>query len=220
MKVALVGLARSGKDTVADILQKQYPKLFTNRYALADPIRNIINTLVGVSDEVAATQKDIELTYSINLSNFLRAGKIFQEVFRGHKVAFDYAHYWGFFLEHNEMAFHEGVHVYKGSLRHLYQQLGTEYARSFHNNIWLDVIPESTNIITDVRFDNEAEFLQDEGYLLIKIERQNTGVDVKPHISEKGVSVPYDVYLDNNGTLEDLKAQLTPEAIQSYGKII
>lgn len=110
------------------------------------------------------------------------------------------------------------------SKRYLYQTFGTEYGRNLiRDDIWivmaqqtLDKIHhrEMTNpglftdtpgvVISDVRFDNEAEFIKRNNGVIIHVERENAAA-VNQHVSEAGIDPQHiDFYINNNGTLEQL----------------
>lgn len=88
------------------------------------------------------------------------------------------------------------------------QKLGTEWGRSLNPEFWLLVaercMPQSGHVvISDVRFDDEAEFVRERG-LLIHLHRADAP-QVTDHISEAGVEAnAEDVILSNDGTIFDL----------------
>ncbi|MFT0212859.1 deoxynucleotide monophosphate kinase [Pseudomonas sp. F1_0610] len=108
------------------------------------------------------------------------------------------------------------------SLRHAMQTLGTEWGREMlHPDIWVKVAksqldPSMLWIISDVRYENEAAFIRENG-VLIHLYRDDAP-QVKAHSSENGVSVyPGDFWIYNNGSLEDLDqsvAELVPQITQ------
>jgi len=79
------------------------------------------------------------------------------------------------------------------SPRHAFQTLGTNWGRAcLRDDIWLfigkDKMPEYT-IITDVRFSNEAQFILDNGGLLVHIVRPSQSqISLSEHVSEAGLS--------------------------------
>lgn len=118
--------------------------------------------------------------------------------------------------------------------RQLAQWLGTDiYRDMFDTNVWIKNMELRINkylssemdtviIITDTRFDNEAEFIRSIGGSIWSIDRNNPVIktDVKKrklntemdeHSSENGVSDHLiDKIFDNNGTIDELESQLIP----------
>lgn len=127
------------------------------------------------------------------------------------------------------------------------QLMGTEVGRDvFHKDFWviklknyIDNAPEQNFVITDVRFQNEIQFINRQGGTLIEIER-----GVKPHwydvaaksnrgdhkaekfmLEQSGIHESewrwvggnIDHTIDNNGSLEDLKKKLTNCLTKSFG---
>ena len=106
------------------------------------------------------------------------------------------------------------------SPREAYQFFGTEVGRATRETLWLDEAQRvvdacDTLIITDVRFDNEAEWVKAQGGTVVKIIRDDAG-DVNTHSSEAGVSpYYYSTILVNDGT----QAQLHPLAVQLWDQL-
>ncbi|NIT13210.1 MAG: hypothetical protein GTN99_02900 [Candidatus Dadabacteria bacterium] len=101
--------------------------------------------------------------------------------------------------------------------RTILQKFGTEAMRGvFGENIWVKILAkqiemfwedfdeESDIVITDVRFDNEAEFIRDNGGVVIRIirdEGNKLSQDEKAHASEAGVKDELvDFIIHNNDT--------------------
>jgi hypothetical protein len=101
--------------------------------------------------------------------------------------------------------------IFNTSPRHALQTLGTQWGRELVNsNIWLiaaqNKINQSENLIlTDVRFDNEADLILSNGGIIIRVNRKGL-VGVLDHVSESGISSSKITFeLDNNGSLNDLR---------------
>ena len=104
------------------------------------------------------------------------------------------------------------------SPRQMAQLVGTDMARNvFDDQIWIKRAQKEIKnnekadlfVITDVRFENEAEFIRESGGYLIHIKRPDdegsvTGSD---HESENGVSLVEgnDIEFVNGGSLDELK---------------
>lgn len=95
--------------------------------------------------------------------------------------------------------------------RYLAQTLGTEWGRELVcHGLWLNLAKwfvcrsNAPVVIPDVRFDNEARWIHDEGGMVIRLIRPGNAGTVA-HASEHGVSDRHVTHeLMNNGTLEAL----------------
>ena len=125
------------------------------------------------------------------------------------------------------------------------QLMGTEVGRGiFHSNFWVDRLEASINknknyVITDVRFENEIEFVHKQGGVIIEIQRgikphwydiaaqANHGSSkaenfmkesVKIHESEwRWIGGKIDYVIDNDGTVDELRDKLLKCLTNSYG---
>lgn len=107
------------------------------------------------------------------------------------------------------------------SPRELMQSMGTEWARNtVHPDVWVKLAEQNldymTNalspvigfVISDVRFENEADFIRKRGGTVIHISRRDAQA-VNPHISEAGVELNFnDQTLRNDGTVEEFLRSL------------
>lgn len=98
------------------------------------------------------------------------------------------------------------------SPRRMMQTLGTEWGRQLiHPDLWVYMAEKKFQetgdgmIVTDVRFENEANFVRKNGGVLIHVVRPNNE-KVESHISEAGVAIVggTDIIINNNGTLDEL----------------
>lgn len=175
--IGLSGVARSGKDTVgAHLIAQHY-----HHYAFADPIRKAAAAMFGLP-----------------LSVFEGTNPHRDEIIP----------FWGY------------------SPRQMLQLIGTEGGRNlFRQDIWIrraeqeyinlqDSIAQLASetfgplpagmVITDVRFDNEAEWIRSEGGLVLRVERPGVSA-ANDHVSEKGVDPDLiNAVIPNHGTLDDL----------------
>jgi hypothetical protein len=111
------------------------------------------------------------------------------------------------------------------SLRELYQTLGTDWGRDMIDvNLWvrhlahrLQAYPAANVVVSDVRFENEADFIRANGGTIIHIDR-DAAPKTREHVSEAGITFKQgqDIWISNNGTPETLydKAAQTLEAIR------
>lgn len=113
------------------------------------------------------------------------------------------------------------VEPYGVSPRVMMQTIGTEWGRNLINeNIWLlraeQVIAEWLRddpelkgvVLPDVRFENEASWVREQGGLIVHLERPGT-TEVAAHASESGIAPHQDDYLVlNDGSIDELNEQL------------
>jgi len=165
--IGITGKARSGKDTVADMLASQ---LVAERYSFATPIKRMLEVL---------HLKDKED---------------------------DKAKHW-----------------YDCTYRHMVQTLGTEWGRELiHQDIWLKEAEYALGgedakgivIISDVRFENEANWIRKNGILIFVCRPHQELIAESDHISEAGIDkIPTDWTLFNSQGLEQLKSQCNDLAV-------
>lgn len=100
-------------------------------------------------------------------------------------------------------------------VRRLLQRFGTEAGRDIHGvNCWVNALfrdwsNETWLVITDCRFDNEAQAVRERGGIVVRIERP--GLERLPggHASEAGVADELvDYVIDNDGTVSQLHARI------------
>lgn len=108
--------------------------------------------------------------------------------------------------------------------RKFLQFIGTDWARQINPNIWIDLVDQKTNqscnnfCITDLRFENEFNYLKNNGWILIKIERNlskeilldRNGNGIQNHCTENGLKtdLPWDFIINNNSSLEEFYNQI------------
>jgi hypothetical protein len=103
-------------------------------------------------------------------------------------------------------------------VRSLLQRLGTQAGRMvLGDDIWVDTalrdLSERT-VVTDVRFQNEADAIRSHHGIVIRIERPGVG-PVNGHPSETGLEgYPFDAVVQNDGTVEELHANIAAEVGQ------
>lgn len=112
--------------------------------------------------------------------------------------------------------------------RKLLQWIGTEWGReTISDALWVDLWKAKANewtehnkstivVSDDCRFDNEAETIKSLGGFVVKVfssknkERIDTEAGIVHHKSESGVSHKFiDYWIDNNGSMEHLRAQVS-----------
>lgn len=104
------------------------------------------------------------------------------------------------------------ISFYGYSYRRIIQTLGTEWGRcTIGKNLWLNIArhrcPHNKVIISDVRFENEAEWVRDNG-VLVHIVRDKEDIPEAGHSSEGGIgSYREDFLVENTKDLEYLEEQ-------------
>lgn len=100
------------------------------------------------------------------------------------------------------------------SPRQMFQKLGTEAAKgTFGDDVWAkrwrlsyDMLRETDHVVVpDIRFDIEADMIRALGGFIIEV-RRGTGLSgsTGAHASELGLSTLPEVFIDNEGTVEEL----------------
>lgn len=173
MIIGLTGKKRSGKDTVAEYLVKNHGFI---RIGFADALKNACKEIFNLSDnQLYGTEEEKERPDE----------------------------YW------------------KHSAREILQKVGTELFRNelpkhlsnISNDIWIRVVDKKIKdllaaghnkiVISDVRFENEAEYIKNSGGIIIKLNRPSLSAD--SHSSEKNIdNIIADNTINNTSTLEEL----------------
>jgi hypothetical protein len=95
-------------------------------------------------------------------------------------------------------------------VRRLLQELGVGARKLFGDTFWInealfDVAPDDKVVVSDVRFENEAQWIQDFKGQIWRVKRMGTGA-VNGHVSESDLDgYPVDQIFLNNGSVEDLE---------------
>lgn len=123
------------------------------------------------------------------------------------------------------------------SPRMLAQTLGTEWGRNIDENMWVRQLAaayvqinndgetqgrEPGLVISDVRFDNEANWIQQQGGVVIRIDRPDSKGNVRRHSSEDGVSEQCtDSIIDNDSDVITFLQRFNDKLLQlaDYGNV-
>lgn len=106
--------------------------------------------------------------------------------------------------------------------REIMQTLGTDWGRDMiGRDVWVKSMEarmgSTPTVISDVRFQNEADFVRERGILVHIYGRYS--LDNNQHVSEAGVRMmPGDLSVSNEGSLNDLYGRLEDAIIHSYGR--
>lgn len=197
MIISVSGKIGSGKDTIAKLYQEMYPE---NNWVIkkwAGKLKDVAEIISGIPKEKFEDQE-------------------FKKTYMGIEWAT-----WHPNIDRPEYM----------TVRDFLQILGTEALRDgLHKNTWVNALladykaynvstDEDGNvtyqmpqwIITDTRFPNELAAVKEKGGITIKVVRDNTTDIGAMHSSETALDhvTDWDYVIDNNGSLEDLKQQLS-----------
>lgn len=128
-------------------------------------------------------------------------------------------------LSHDDVYTQDGKKKYNSfwgvTNREILQRVGTDALRdNFHKGIWIKIAEmyitkifnnEGHAVITDVRFDNEAEMVERLGGIVVKIERNTAHSSLqnneKQHQSELGIDNSHvAIEVNNNSTIDNMMA--------------
>lgn len=111
------------------------------------------------------------------------------------------------------------------SYRQMAQTLGTEWGRSLQPDFWLRIADEflasmaeqgeTHFVISDVRFQNEADWVHQRGGVIWRIERDGIA-PVRAHASEAEISqLRVDAVIANHGSLQELESAVQ-QALRAF----
>jgi len=187
--IALSGYARSGKDSAAEVLVENG----WTRIAFADKLRDFLyalNPIVGTETEYLDGMVDGRRW--VNQWRLVRLQEVID------------AYGWDGYKSTD----------YVSEIRPLLQRLGTEAGRqTLWDTIWIDAAlknldPNGKYVITDCRFENEANVVIERNGMVVRINRSGVG-PANAHVSETGLdSFDFDIVIENDGTLEEFKQEV------------
>ena len=105
-------------------------------------------------------------------------------------------------------------------VRRLLQDVGLGARKLFGDTFWIyqalsDVAPQDKVVVSDVRFENEAQWIQEFGGKIWRVKRVGTSA-VNEHVSESELDgYKVDQIFVNNGSIKDLELLIRPR-MQSY----
>jgi len=230
--VAFVGPKGSGKDTCADILINN--KKAISKLSFAGPLKEICCKVFGLTqDQVNLPElkdKELDNPVVLNKRNLrLLKSELIKYVSEVQQGVYIYN------IDRITISDFEG-RVYK-TPREVLQQIGAEFIRAkvhphwhilaaFGDNVLKRLDKEGTYCVTDVRFENELEFLRDKfkdnlkSFYINRQESEDKLSNAK-HSSEVTVSElrkMVDSEINNNGDIKSLTEMLVPSVSSKKGK--
>lgn len=184
MLIGICGAKRSGKNTFAELVQRELSEYITTQASWAELLKKSAYYALGMPKEIV--NKDL---YRLWADGFKE----------GHTVNIV-----------NSVG--ETIHSISG--REFLQFYGTEAHREiFGDNFWIEIFWSNNDFsetdfvfITDCRFDNEAQSVKDKGGIIIKIVNEKAESSIDKHDSESGISESIiDFVIENNGSISDLE---------------
>lgn len=206
MIIGIAGLAGSGKDTVCDILR--HYSVIDSRYAFADPLKKAVNALFGWGEKHAfGDQKEVDQIISISDLNH-NAVEFIGELHMLSITMFGVSANAIFEYFKSELASYINTEIdcYVISPRQAYQIFGTEVCRDrIDAGIWTKLSPTHRVCIPDVRFLNEADWVNQNNGKIIRIIRPDVG-SVAEHESESYIdAIDADIEIINDSSLYALE---------------
>lgn len=197
MIISISGKIGSGKDTIAKLYQEMYPEYNWINKKWAGKLKDVAEIISGIPKE-----------------------KFEDQEFKKTNMGIEWAT-WYPNIDRPELM----------TVRDFLQILGTEAMREgLHKNTWVNALladykaynvstDEDGNVmyrmphwlITDTRFPNELAAVREKGGIAIKVVRDNTTDIGATHSSETALDhiTNWNYVIDNNGSIEDLKQQLS-----------
>lgn len=179
MLIGIHGIAGAGKDTICDIIADIYPTV-TERIPFAEPVKEAAATFLDVSREQIDLWKNDP---NIRIQVVENRSTVQQEI-------------------HSDL-----------TMRHVLRLIGHEGRRIFGEDIWLNLNIgnqartfhwEKICVITDVRYENEAECIRNMGGFVVHVVRPE--IDRPDHGSEAGIPEELiDYTIHNDKGLEELE---------------
>ena len=199
----LIGLGykkQVGKDTVAQLLCDMYD---FKRLSFAGPLKELVQIIVRV--DIVEGSMFTQTEYEAQLNAWVQK-------YWGHDV-YEHGVYTNIL---KPRVWCKGfAEVETGRYRKLLQWLGTDVFRdTVDTNFWVKAMARNMHkglgqsfVITDMRFPNEKNFVEDMGGFAVEVKRAVVGVD--EHISENALtSADWKYTIDNNGSKMALLEQI------------
>lgn len=213
------GDAGAGKNVCGEYMAD---KLKIPTYAFASPLKDSVNEMFGWGEE--HKEGDLKEVVTANKTSFQKIERVLSERF-GWIIPKDeirsYVEKWVAIItlkleeldmqvlslqNHDIMETEIAMEI---SPRQAYQWFGTEWGRELvHKDLWLLfaerelVANDMFMVVTDCRFDNEAEWIGSLKGNIIKVEKE-VKKEISKHASENGINPRYIDYCIDNNVLDD-----------------
>lgn len=207
--IGITGLKRSGKNTVGDYLEEVHGY---KQVSFASKLKEVTLKYLGPVS-LSEDDRENDQVFMTTYRNIILCG---QELGIPTESLYDFQTRYIEVLKEFELPESEqsdaGI-VYKTSYRKVLQLFGTDVCRHFIDSIWVKQVEELINldyktryVVTDVRFDNEAEMIRRVGGKMIETQREGCVRD--GHVSEAGVDEELIDFIVQNTTFEELFEQV------------
>lgn len=165
IKIMIHGRKRTGKDTLADGLEAAVHPNKLNRWALADPLKDLLECMFhGIN--VRSGDRDLFNLYQLNTN--IDYNYYFYTRYKINNVNHDIVK-----RKVREILspYLKSDNIYYISPRKLLEKIGTDVFKELDNKFWLNLVPDNINIVTDIRFLDEFSFFLDKGFFSVKIDK-------------------------------------------------
>jgi hypothetical protein len=186
MIIALSGYARSGKDTIAEIIKKHNPSFEIKKFS--GKLKDIASILTGIPPSMFENQQ-FKTQVLHGWERRVYSGNI-----------------------SDDGLVHANAEKKEMTVRDFLQILGTDAIRDgLHENAWVNALfcdyYQGRNwVITDCRFPNEYEAVKSYGGIVVRVVRPEYSSPVNEHRSETALDLyKFDYTIVNEGDLSDLE---------------
>jgi len=205
MLLGISGVKRSGKDSVADVLVKDFG---FKKIALADPLKEVCSEVFKIP---------LQFFYKDELKDLAFIEPEIIDVYHIERLVTQLEGYTSISNDQIRDLTTHGCGKELKSPREILQFVGTDLCRAYiSDSIWLDIFystvkkAEGHLVCTDARFPNERELIKSLGGKNMLVIRQGLN-NTDTHASENslGTESEYDLVVQNSGTLADLHREIS-----------
>lgn len=214
--IAFSGPKRSGKDSAAVFLAKNYPDQYLP-ISFAQPLKVCCEKWWGGYGITEEQREDVRV-FKLQFRDIVKGMK---ELGFDASLSFPFTERVINVFSNYIISVDERFIEICCSYRTILQLVGTDVCRHFNDSIWIDKARKAIDdaralgkdvVITDLRFDNEAHMLtEDYNAFIVEVKREMcyNPSQLEKHDSEKGVSTEYvDFIIYNTGTLEEYERKI------------